>query len=668
VIEPKFDQLTAAAMQLAMSQMRQGNLSAAKVAVLDAIGKGGNPLQLHELLGLMLCRHGAFEDGAKHLRAAFELSSGNLELARNLATALIDSGDLDAAVELCSQRLAEQDPTGRLWRIRAFALHELERFSESAEAYHRVVDAFPEDFEAWNNLGNTHALNNAFSESVAALRKALSLQPNNGPVVLNCAASMAAADMFAESEEILLMHLTREPEDYRALLEVAGLKKIMGNEVEALEFLRRAVAVEPANPDLWLKLGTELQSLFLTAESESALRKALALDAKLSDAYLLLALLYEHTNRPIEMRDLLAEAERFSSSTDVICFLRAMVLWREKKYEEGLRELEQVSETLDPIRTAHLRGQFLDRQDRPDEAFEYFSKVNELHKDDPSKPLEKAEQYRRELSTSRQLLTEEWLNSWSPPHDYSGRTPVFLVGFPRSGTTLLDTLLMGHPEIEVLEERPTVKAVEVALGSMERLASLTPKEIEDLRDVYFTEAQRWTPLLREKLLVDKSPLYLNKLPYIIRLFPQARFIFSLRHPMDVLLSCYMTNFRLNAAMSNFLTLETAGELYDATFAYWEKSVELMKPDVFTLRYERLVADKAQEVRSLFNWLGVDWEDDVLDHQKTAKERGVITTASYSQVTEPIYTRSLGRWRSYQTHLADLAPKIGPWAARFGYQD
>lgn len=663
---PTMRDQTAEAMQSAMLQVRQSGLAAAKATLLKAIEDGGAALQLHEFLGLLLCRHGAYAEGAQHLKAAFDLAPDNIDRARNLITAFIDSGDLGAALGICVPDLAERDHTGRLWRLRAFVLQELERFSEAAQAYQRIVEIFPMDFEAWNNLGNAHTANGAFDDGVAALRKALSLLPDNSPVILNCAGAMVSANLVAEAEQILMALVQSQPHDHRALVELAGVKKMLGDEVAALDLLNRAVAAAPDSPDLWLKLGTELQALFRTEESEAALRKALALDSGLTDAYLLLALLFEHSNRPDALRGLLAEAERSSSSADAVGFIRAMVLWRDKAYEAGLLELDHVSTALDPIRTAHLRGQFLDRLGRAAEAFQEFSAVNELHKNDPSRPLEKAKTYLAELRNSRKLVTKPWLSTWSPPHRFPGKTPVFLVGFPRSGTTLLDTLLMGHPEVEVLEERPTIKAVEVALGDMERLASLKSTQIDELRAVYFNEARRWTPLKPGKWLVDKSPLYLNKVPYIIRLFPEARFIFSVRHPMDVLLSCFMTNFRLNAAMSNFLSLETAGDLYDETLAYWEQSVALIRPDIITLQYETLIADKAGEVRRLFEWLGISWQDDVLDHQKTAKDRGVITTASYSQVTEPIYTRSLGRWRAYEPQLAELLPKIRPWAARFGY--
>jgi hypothetical protein len=128
----------------------------------------------------------------------------------------------------------------------------------------------------------------------------------------------------------------------------------------------------------------------------------------------------------------------------------------------------------------------------------------------------------------------------------------------------------------------------------------------------------------------------------------------------------MSNFRLNSAMSNFLRLQDAADFYDLTFRYWERARELLPLKVHTVVYERLVEDVEAEVRPLFDFLGLDWRDEALDHVSTARGRGLITTASYSQVTEPIYKRAAGRWQRYRKHLEPVLPTLAPWVETFGY--
>jgi len=263
-------------------------------------------------------------------------------------------------------------------------------------------------------------------------------------------------------------------------------------------------------------------------------------------------------------------------------------------------------------------------------------------------------------------VTPEWAASWTEVVVDDRPSPVFLVGFPRSGTTLLDTILMSHPETEVLEEEPALQNGLEALGGFDSIASASDEQVRKGRDAYFETARGLTPLEPGKLLIDKNPLSMNFVPAIKRLFPDAKIILALRHPCDVLLSCYITNFQPNNAMASFLWLETAAELYDLSFSYFEQAREVLSPAVHTVIYENIVADRDRELRPLFEFLGLRWDDRVLDHQSTAKGRGHIKTASYAQVVEPIYSRSAGRWHKYRKHLEPILPVLEPWVMRFGY--
>ena len=131
-------------------------------------------------------------------------------------------------------------------------------------------------------------------------------------------------------------------------------------------------------------------------------------------------------------------------------------------------------------------------------------------------------------------------------------------------------------------------------------------------------------------------------------------------------SCYATNFKLNDGMSNFLGLDTAAELYDLSFSYFEKAQGLLGLPVHNVVYENVVGDRESELRSLLDFLGLEWSDDVLDHESTALSRGRIKTASYAQVAQPIYSQAAGRWTNFRKHLEPVLPVLEPWVAKFGY--
>src|SRR5205814_636583 len=142
--------------------------------------------------------------------------------------------------------------------------------------------------------------------------------------------------------------------------------------------------------------------------------------------------------------------------------------------------------------------------------------------------------------------TKEWFAGWKAgPVEPERRAPVFLVGFPRSGTTLLDTILMGHPDTVVMEERPVINRLEAEIGGFDAIASLDEAAIRDAQRRYFEIASEYVDVESGPVLVDKSPLLLNEAAFIHRLFPNASFLLALRHPADVLLSCYVSNFNLN---------------------------------------------------------------------------------------------------------------------------
>ena len=265
--------------------------------------------------------------------------------------------------------------------------------------------------------------------------------------------------------------------------------------------------------------------------------------------------------------------------------IRAMGARRAKEYAEGLGALAGIPEEVEAELRWQLAGEMLEGLGRYDEAFAAFAAMNRAHTFDPSDPLSRAAQHRQMLRDQLERTTADWRQSWKAPAIASSRpAPVFLVGFPRSGTTLLDTILMGHPGIAVLEEQSLLKAIGLGFDGFERVADIAEEELRALQDRYFALAAEKVKLTDNTLLIDKSPLNLQLVPQIMRLFPDARFILAMRHPADVVFGCFKANFRLNNAMSSFLALDTAAEFYDLTFRTWENSLKLFSPEVHTVRY------------------------------------------------------------------------------------
>jgi tetratricopeptide (TPR) repeat protein len=648
-----------------LSLASHGNVQSARDRAERLYRAAGAPAVVAGLLGALCCQLGDLQAGIGFLRIAHRDAPADVGVAVNLLRALADAGAFDEAQALADGLDAQADRSGRLWRVRGYLAQRREDYAEAETCYQAVVAAFPDDAESWNNLGNARADRGDAAGAVQALTRAADLSPA-APIRLNLAAALVQADRAEDAITLLSRCADDFPHDAKPWAELAALFKQQGRPAEAIDALEQAVRREPENLEYQLALASERFNQWDADGAEAAIADILRLQPDHAEALIMQGLLLEHRNREAELPALLDAARAARSGPAAEAFLEALLCRREKRFAEGLEALSRVPPTVEPVRSAQLAGQFHEGLGAFDDAFASFRRMNDLLAADPSDPLQRAATTRAALAADEALLTPSWVDSWSPLRRPETRRVAFLLGFPRSGTTLLDTMLMGHPDVQVLEEQPPLRLVEEAAGGLAGLATLTDEDADRLRDRYYAEVDRLATHREGALLVDKSPLHLLRLPLIRRLFPEAPVILALRHPCDVVLSCFITNFNLNNAMANFLTLETAAEFYSRAFGYWSKAASLLAGPVHPIVYEAMVETPEATLRPLFQALALPWDESVLAHRDTARKRGVIATASYAQVTEPLYRRAVGRWERYRRHLAPVLPTLQPWVERFGY--
>ncbi|MBV9527619.1 tetratricopeptide repeat-containing sulfotransferase family protein [Sphingomonas sp.] len=661
------DPETAAAIRNALAAATTGRIAEARQIGESALSKGGDPTALNAMLGTFCIGVRDFEGAVRHLRVAYAQRRDDPLIAANLATALVEQGAYAEALDVARPDLSHSDPALRLERIRGYAVHALGDFASAGRAYERIVAANPDDWESWNNLGNSRRAAGDVEGAVDALRRAAAIAPDSPPVRLNLATLLSGTGRAAEAEAELSAMARDFPDDWRSLRELYGLFRSQAREEEALAAIEDASRRNPDDLDLLLAVASQRLVLLDNPGAEAAYGEVVARVPSHAVGNLGLAVVYELSNRTDELARLAGEAEARGADRDVVDIIRAFDHRRGKRFEEGLAALAGVSPEIEAARQAHLLGQLNDGAGHYDAAWTAFSRMNEIQRADPSRPEDRAAAYRQTLRRSLEVATPDWARTWVDVDAGDGRaSPAFLVGFPRSGTTLLDTMLMGHPAVEVLEEEPTFQRAAELMADFPNLPTATPELVAAARNAYFEEVAKHTPMAPGKLIVDKNPLLMGAVPLIRRIFPDARIILAIRHPCDVVLSCFTTNFKLNDGMSSFLRLDTTAELYDLCFSYFERVRELMPVNVHEVLYERVVTDREHELESLFDFLGLGWDSNVLDHQATAAKRGRIKTASYAQVGEPIYSRSSGRWHHYRRHLEPVLPILKPWIEKFGY--
>jgi Flp pilus assembly protein TadD len=594
--------------------------------------------------------------------AALREAPDDLAVRAALANLRAMKGDLEGAEALCTVDSPD------LLRLKGWLLQERQRPDEAALCYERIVAADPGDWEIWNNLGNARRSAGDLEGAIEALGRARQLRPGLAPIQRNYALSLAAAGRLEESVEPYAAAARLEPGDSAAQLELGKLLRHLGRNAEAVEPLRRAAELARGESEPELELGRALAGLGELASAEAAYRRALAIEPRNALAWLELGILLERGNRLEGLAPLLDEAEAEGVPADDLAYLHALRLREQARFAEALELALRSPESAEPERRALLIGKLADRTGDAETAFDAFGELNRIAAGNPAAARADPEGYRRRVEALTELISPGWFESWSPLKRGDRPAPVFLVGFPRSGTTLLDTVLMGHPAVEVLEEEPILEPVSAKLGGFERLPGLGQAEADSLRSLYFAGLDRLVPEAAGKTVIDKLPLNLLAAPLIHRLFPDARFLFAQRHPCDVVLSCFMQSFEINDAMANFLDLDDSARLYDLALAFWQRCREVLPLDAHVVRYEMLVEDLEAEAKAVLDFLGLPWDPAVLDHRRTAKARGTISTPSYSQVIRPIYRDASGRWERYRTQMEPVMPILAPWALSLGYGD
>ncbi len=525
-----------------------------------------------------------------------------------------------------------QDPRGL--RLSAYIHQQQGRYAEAITDYRKVVAAIPDDFESWNNLGNVLAGTGDAEGALAALRTAIALRP-----------------------DIMLPYVN-----------LSKLLNRLQRYDERLILVREAAAQAPEDAEVQLELGLCEATANNFPAAEAAFRASIRIDGSALAPYLELAVLLENLNKTEALNELAAEAQRNGVEAAEVNFIKAWALRRAGRFAEALPLALATPDTINPARRSQLIAEIADRVGDADTAFNAFTDMNAAALEDTPSDQRDASLYIGEVEANRDLLTPEKIAGWTSVRlDNALPPPIFLVGFPRSGTTLLDTLLMNIPHLHVLEEMPIVRSVENELGNPERIASLGSDEANALRARYFDTLQQVAPAAPGQRVLDKFPFHMTRMGIIHRIFPDAKVIFAERHPADCVLSAFMSNFELNRAMLSFTTLEGTARLYDLASTAWTRAETNLPIDVFRIRYERMVEDLESEMRQLLAFLDIPWTDAVLDNRKSAARREHIRTASYSQVTEPIYKRSAGRWERYRRQMEPVLPILKPWADKMGYE-
>lgn len=498
--------------------------------------------------------------------------------------------------------------------------------------------------------------------------------------VINLAIKHHKSGQLLRAEKLYRQVLTDDPNNIYANNYLGVIAHQAGHYDAAISLFNKTIDLKPNYAEPQCNLGNSYVQLRDYDKAIDAYQKAVSIDSSYVEAYYNLASSYEKINKVADARKYLEKLRQLGYHKGRSLFLEAKILYREGDSTQALERLSRGEDLPDGSdiflsEVLFLRGKLHDEQNQTDEAFADFCKANHIQWQAFNKANIDQQNILDLVAREKRKFTENWVGTWLPySSKKSNRPPIFLVGFPRSGTTLLDQILSSHPDIQVLEEKPLIGALvqEISLsekGYPDALADLTKRQIDKLREKYFTCVQQSVQHnIQGKLVIDKFPLNITKIGVILRIFPDAKIILALRHPLDVCLSNFMQHYALNPAMINFLTLEKTAETYAAVMDLWLNYAKVFNINFHEIKYENVVENLEGECRKLLSFLEVGWNDQVLHYHKRVREsKKTINTPSFRDVAKPIFTRAKFRWQRYRHHLIPIMERIRPSAENFGYK-
>jgi tetratricopeptide (TPR) repeat protein len=499
-----------------------------------------------------------------------------------------------------------------LLNVAALGCEEEGRFIDAEQLLRRAVALAPNDIASRNALGLCLLRLDRPEDALSEFEVLIRVNPALAFFHSSKGAALFAIGRIEEAELSFRHSLQQDPSQGVALAGLARIAASRGSYAEARTLAERALVSIPGNPDAILSLAAAELGLRSIAQAESLTRA------------------------------LLAEPNIAPSDRAYAHGLLGDILYAENRPGEAFAAYEACNEA--------LRRLYSERFASAPTALEYANSMATQLASSPVAP--------------RRAGPE-------PRHPADARAdPVFLLGFPRSGTTLIEIVLEGHPDVVSLEEQELlidgVREFMQRPEDLERLRQASPARLAELRSAYWQRVARRGIDVAGRLFIDEHPFNTLKLPLIACLFPRAKLLFACRDPRDVVLSCFRHRFKMSAPTFELLTLDGAAKYYDATMRIAVQSARVFALEPLLVRHEDVVTEFGREMRRICAFLELEWTPAMGDFALRAEKRSVLTPST-AQLVRGLNTEGIGQWRRYPVAMTPVLEILTPWIKRFLYE-
>lgn len=640
----------------AFSLHQAGNLDEAEALYRTILEETPNDPQVLSMLGMAQLQRGNWEEGVRFLNASLEIDPDQPDTLNNFG----------------------------------YALHMIGRHEEALAKFDRAIELFPDHTSAYYNRGNLQQNLGLHQEACASYQKALALRSNHPDTLIRLGNSYAALDLKDEALTNYIKALNLRPNDPGISNNLGLALKGLTRYQEAINYFQKAIALNPAYIEAHHNLSITLKELGRNTEALASCDKTLTLAPDHSDAHNLRGLLLQRLGQEAEalvsyetalsidsnntaalLHMGILHMEMGRNSDAIKCFERALSL--DPACTEAYHNLASLDYFTEDGRLEQLQAVYADRSSLPekqrvylnfamgrtleqlgrhDEAFDAYKEGNRLHYTGTSFDEASEEQHlENSLTLFNHNLFEECRGLSSElPATNDECIPVFIIGMPRSGTTLIEQILASHPELFGAGEldaidKATIKARAALQDAPDMATSL--QRLRKIGQEYQEHVWKLAP--DAQYITDKMPSNFRHLGLIHLMLPNAKFIHVMRDPMDSCFSCYTQRFSVGHEYS--YDLEAVGRYYQRYAKLMQHWHQILPPgSILDVHYNEIIANPEHEVRRMLDHLGLAWNDACLNFHEN---RRTVKTASLNQVRKPIYSSSIARWKKFEKHLAPL---------------
>ena len=612
------------------------------------------------LLSLALMKQNRAPEAEEQLRFALSLDPDFPQLHEDLGSALVMQSKFEEAVPEFEKAIQLQPALPQAQKKLGQALAAVGRSKDADAEFQEHIDSDPELAAVIKGVELRQA--DKLDEAFEAFSDVLRSNPNNVNAMRHLALCFWHDKKRLEDAEALLRRATQTAADFtEAWLTLGALQMQMNKFLDAIAAYEKATELEPGNARAWAGLGSVLGRAMYPEKAVQAFERSFAIEDGAPNVMAAYAWelktigdqagALKAYRRAVEIRPNFGQVYWSMANLKVFKF-------EDQEIENMLEQLD--SGDLNEVEDVHIHfalGKAMEDRKDFDRAWHFYHTGNQRQRMTVDhEPLEMEKRQTAIKSVFDRTLLDERAGVGYDVHD-----PIFIVGLPRAGSTLVEQILASHSQVEGTSELTLLNKIAESIGRYRSDGIRFPGAVKDLRDkdlraygMQYIEESRRHRVTDKPLFTDKLPNNFPMMGFVQLILPNAKIINARRHPLDSCLGAYK---QLFGAGQNFtydvLDLAHYYQQYDAMMKHWH---EVLPGKVLDVHYEETVTDLEGQVRRILDHCGLPFEENCVRFHETER---AVKTASSEQVRQPIYTGALGKWRRYEQHL-DL------WIDQLGY--